>query len=216
MAAAQSVPGGTDFVERKANFDQAAFASVVGRPAQIRQVVQAVSFKPGVWNNIKNAFNGLQFGFGYPPDQIAIVFAGHGPSTAYAYTDYLWTKYRIGEFQTLTDAAGAPVRSNTYFLKRAPAAGAPDDPNDSRSIYQDTSIQALQERGLIMLACHTAIEEQSRNIVAKGFAPAGMTARDVASDLLTHLVPGTIVVPSMVATIAVLQSVYHYTYLTLA
>ncbi len=33
-----------------------------------------------------------------------------------------------------------------------------------------------------------------------------MTATDVAGDILTHLIPGALVVPSMVATIAVLQS----------
>jgi hypothetical protein len=50
----------------------------------------------------------------------------------------------------------------------------------------------------------------------RGFAPAAMSAADVAADILTNLIPGTVVVPSMVATIAVLQATYHYTYLTLA
>ncbi len=74
----------------------------------------------------------------------------------------------------------------------------------------------LQQRGLIYLTCHTAAEEQARGIVKKGLAPAGMTAADVAVDILTHLIPGAIVVPSMVATIAVLQATYRYTYITLA
>ena len=37
-----------------------------------------------------------------------------------------------------------------------------------------------------------------------------------AIDLLSHLVPGSVVVPSMVATIAVLQERYRYAYLTIA
>jgi intracellular sulfur oxidation DsrE/DsrF family protein len=41
-----------------------------------------------------------------------------------------------------------------------------------------------------------------------------MTAGDVAGDILTHLIPGALVVPSMVATIAVLQNKYGYAYLT--
>ncbi|MGB8519407.1 MAG: hypothetical protein WCD38_04525, partial [Candidatus Tumulicola sp.] len=65
----------------------------------------------------------------------------------------------------------------------------------------------------IYLNCHTATEEQARGIVKKGFAPAGMSADDVADDMLTHLIPGALVVPAMVATIAVLQAKYRYTYI---
>jgi hypothetical protein len=58
--------------------------------------------------------------------------------------------------------------------------------------------------------------EQARALAAAGFASPGATARDVGADLLTHLIPGAVVVPSMVATIAVLQTRYRYTYLTIA
>jgi intracellular sulfur oxidation DsrE/DsrF family protein len=40
-----------------------------------------------------------------------------------------------------------------------------------------------------------------------------MTPSEVANDILTHLIPGTHVVPSMVATVAVLQQKYHYSYI---
>ena len=48
-----------------------------------------------------------------------------------------------------------------------------------------------------------------------GFAPRDMTASDIARDMLENLIPQTYVVPSMVATIAVLQQRYSYAYLTL-
>ncbi|MBV8375246.1 MAG: hypothetical protein JO302_07020 [Candidatus Eremiobacteraeota bacterium] len=213
-AIAQNVPGGTHFVERKTDFDSAAFDRLVGRSAQIRQIYEAVAFKPTLLNNVKNSFNGLQFGFGYSAGSIAIVLAGHGPSSVYAYTDYLWSKYRLGEFYKLSDSDGAPLTSNVFIAKRStfdPNA----DPDNDKGMYQDTSIEMLQRRGLIVLTCHTAVEEQARQLVKKGFAASGMTPSDVAADVLTHLVEGAIVVPSMVATIAVLQATYHYTYLTL-
>jgi intracellular sulfur oxidation DsrE/DsrF family protein len=214
-ALAQAVPGGTHFVERKADFDAAAFGAAVGRPAQIRQMWEAVAFKPGVLNNVKNAFNGLQFGFGYPADAIAMAWCGHGPSQAYAYTDYVWQKYQIGTYFALKTDAGDPIVTNT-FLARKNAVDPQANPDDPASLHQDTSIEALQGRGLVVLACHTAIEEQARGLVKKGLAPAGASASDVAADILTHLIPGAIVVPSMVATIAVLQQNYHYTYVTLS
>src|SRR5579863_8703112 len=57
----RSIPGGTHFVERKEDFDADSFAKIVGRDAQIRQLYEAVSFKPTLLNNVKNSFNGLQF-----------------------------------------------------------------------------------------------------------------------------------------------------------
>ncbi len=211
-ASAQSVPGGTQLVERNANFPSAAFDALVGRPAQIHQVFESVAFKPAILGSIKNSMNGLHFGFGYPADAIAIALAGHGASAAYGYSDYLWQKYRIGEVFALTDAAGATLTSNVFLGRTSPVdpSASPDDP---KGMYQDASIEALQQRGLILLTCHTAVEEQARLLVKKGYAP-GMTADGVAADILTHLVPGAFVVPAMVATLAVLQVRYHYAYMS--
>lgn len=215
VARGQTVPGGTHLVERAADFDRAAFDAALGRSAQIRQLWEAVAFNPGIWNNVKNSMNGLQFGFGYPAGSFAMAFASHGPSSAYGYDDAIWRKYRIAELLDLRDASGAVLASNGYVVRRAPVEPAAD-PDDVAGMYQDTSIEMLQHRGLIYLACHTAIEEQARRIVKKGFAPAGATARAVADDILTHLIPGAVVVPSMVATVAVLQATHHYTYITVA
>ena len=190
------------------------FAKTVGRPAEIRQVVEAVAFRPSMLVNVKNALNGLQFGFGYPAGSIAVALAGHGPSAVYAYADSVWSTYRLGEFFKLSDRAGAPVVSNVFLPRRAPV-DLRTDPDDAAGMYQDASIEMLQQRGLIVLTCHTAVEEQARAIVARGFAPASMSAAEVAGDILTHLIPGAVVVPSMVAAIAVLQATYGYTYLTL-
>lgn len=209
------VPGGVQAVERRADFDAAAFAAAVGRPAQIREVFEAVAFHPALLNNVKNALNGLQFGFGYAPDAIAVALAGHGPSSVYAYADEMWAKYRLGEFLHLSDPNGASLTHNAYY---APSADfdRSADPDDPKGMYQDTSVATLQRRGVVLLTCHTAVMEQSRGLVAGGFAAPGATPRQVGADLLTHLVPGAVVVPSMVSALAVLQTQYRYAYVTIA
>lgn len=207
-----SVPGGTHLVERLADFDESRFASVVGRAARIRQVLESVSFNPTMLNNVKNTLNGLQFGFGYPASTIAVALANHGPSTAYGLTSAMWSKYRLGEFLKIQDKSGKPLTANVFYAAKS-AYDPQASPDDENGMYQDTSIEMLRRRGTIVLACHTAIEEQSAKLVAGGFAPAGATREDVADDLLAHLIPGALVVPSMVATIAVLQATYRYTYL---
>ena len=69
--------------------------------------------------NVKNSFNGLQFGFGYAAESIAIALAAHGPSAVYGYSDYLWQKYRLGDFFA-TDAKARTLTSNVYLdAKRA-------------------------------------------------------------------------------------------------
>lgn len=212
--AAQSVPGGTHLVERKADFDEAAFARVVSKPADIRIVIETVSFHPPLFSNIKNALNGLEFGFGYQESRVSLVVAAHGPSTAINYSDYLWDKYKIGDFFKIKDAKGDTITSNTFF-KPAKALSSSKNPDDEDSMYQDTAIETLQKRGVIFLTCHTAVEEQSRALVKAGNAPSGMSASQVAQDILTHLIPGTHVVPSMMGAIMVLQQRFHYGYQTI-
>jgi intracellular sulfur oxidation DsrE/DsrF family protein len=213
-APAGDVPGGRDFVETSSSFDAAAFATLLGRKADIRQVFENIAMKPSVFNNIKNSLNGLQFGFGVPNDRIAIAVINHGPSSAYNYTDVIWQKYDIGTYFDAKDKAGTTLTSNVFYPAKNPGA-SPGDPNDEHGLYQDTGMATLQSRGVIFITCHTAVEEQARALVAAGHAPSGMTAPDVADDILTHLIPGAVVVPSAVATVAVLQQRFGYSYVTI-
>jgi len=167
-----------------------------------------------MFGNVRNTLNGLTFGFGYAPDRIAVAICPHGPSSSYGFSDYVWQKYKIGEAFKLKDVQGNSVTSNV-FLKPDHPLNDSKDPSEPRGIFQDTSIETLQKRGVVFTTCHTAVEEQAHTLVRDGFAPAGMGPQDVANDILTHLIPGSVVVPSMVGAIAVMQARYQYTYVTL-
>lgn len=214
VSQAQGIPGGTHLVERKADFDAAAFRKLLGRPAKIRQLFEQIAFKPQALSNVKNALNGLTFGYGYDASHVAVAFAPHGPAAALGYSDYLWDKYKLGDFFGIKDAQGATTASNIW-LKAKATVDPKADPDDPKSMYQDASIEMLQKRGVVFMTCHTAVEEQSRNLVKEGAPAAGQSADDVAKDILTHLIPGAVVVPSMVATVAVLQHEFNYTYVAL-
>ena len=94
-------------------------------------------------------------------------------------------------------------------MKQESAVKNPDDLN---SIYQDTSMEALQSRGVQFLSCHTALEEQVPVLLSRNKLP--QSPEDVVKDMLTHTLPGVLVVASMVAAIALLQAEGHYTYIT--
>ena len=212
-AASADVPGGTDLVEVQSSFDEKAFVAAVDRPADIRQLWDTVALRPGVLNNIKNSLNTLQFGFAYDPKRIGMVAVNHGPSVTYTYSDYVWTKYGIGDFFDFKDANGNRIASNIFLPRKYPAS-ASSDLSAENGIYQDSGISALQARGVVFLTCHTAVEEQSRLLIKAGKAPAGMSPADVAGDILSHLIAGAVVVPGGVGTLAVLQHKYGYTYAT--
>jgi len=208
-------PGSGHLIARSDDFPPKNLETLVGGSADIRQLWEAFSFRPAVFNNLKNALNGLEFGYGYERDRLSLVFAPHGPASAYNYNDYIWKTYRIGEAMNLRDANGDLVTSNLYLKPNPSLSGSPDL-DDERGTHQDTSIEKLQERGVVFLACATALQEQARIVRDAGFAPSGMSATDIASDMLNNLIPGTRLVPSMVATIAILQLEHGYSYITIA
>lgn len=200
-------------VETKAEFDYSAFVRVVNRPFDVRQLWDVNGYVPTALGAMKNAYNGYQFGFGIPAARIGIAACLHGTATAFAYTDAMWVKYRLGEAFGFKDPSGNVVSTNIFYHARS--KNEPNaDPNDSASMYQDGTLEALQRRGLIVLVCHTAAAEQARSLARAGAVPQGTSQEDVLRDLLANLVPGATVVPSMVATVGILQSRFKYAYTT--
>jgi hypothetical protein len=163
-----SAPHATEaqLVWQASDWKLADFQKLVNDPARIKQVFDIVQIGDGKFlNNIKNSFNGLRFGFGIPERQIKIAAALHGPANLLNYDDYVWEKYQIGEWLKVTDpVTGKPAAMNLFYNSKIGLKQESSDkkPDDLDSIYQDTSMQALQLRGAKFLSCHTALEEQVR------------------------------------------------------
>jgi len=200
-------------VETKAEFDYPAFVRLVNRPFDVRQLWDVNGYVPTALGAMKNAYNGYQFGYGIAAARIGIAACLHGTSTAFAYTDAMWTKYKLGEAFGFKDPSGNVVSTNIFYHARS-KNDLSADPNDGSSMFQDGTLEALQRRGLIVLVCHTAAAEQARSLVSAGAAPQGTAPGDVLKDLLANLVPGASIVPSMVATVGILQSRFRYAYTT--
>jgi intracellular sulfur oxidation DsrE/DsrF family protein len=194
----------------------AEFQKLVNEPARVKQVYDVVQIGDGKFlNNVKNSLSGLRFGFGIPGHQIKIVAGLHGAANMLNYDDYVWDKYQIGEWLNLTDpATGKPAVKNLFYKSKGALEkeSASKDPDDRDSIYQDTSMQALQARGVQFLSCHTALEEQVRVLIQRD--KLLQSPEHIVREMLAHTVPGVLVVASMVAAIALLQAEGHYTYIT--
>jgi hypothetical protein len=192
------------------------FNQLAKNPAQFKQLYDIIPIANGSFlNNIKNSLNGLHFGFGIPEEQIKIVAALHGPANMLNYDDFIWNKYQIGAWLKVTDpSTGEPAVKNPFYPSKAgtPLHYSSENPDSPESLYQDTSIQALQHRGVKLLACHTATEEQARALIAQNRLT--QQTEEIVKEMLAHTLPEVLVVASMVAAIALLQTDGHYSYIT--
>jgi hypothetical protein len=194
----------------------AAFRELTEKQAQAKQLYDVTQIGDGRFlNEIKNSLNGLHFGFGIPDKQIMIVAALHGPANLLNYDDHVWNTYQVGAWADVTNplTRKPAVKNIFYRSKNAPSKeSGSQDPDDPKSLYQDTSIAALQSRGVQFLACHTATEEQAQVLVTRN--NLSQSPEQVVHDMLAHTVPGVLVVAAMSAAIALLQSQGRYTYIT--
>lgn len=198
-------------VYQKADWDFAEFDKLVRSPAKAKQVYDVRAVGEGKFlNNVKNSLNGFRYGFGIPDDEIKIAVAMHGPSNALAFQDAMWQKYRLGEFVSVNDpATGKPATRNIFFPAKT---NDTDGLEDRNSKVQDHTIEALQHRGVKFLSCHTATEEQVEAMVKKFSLTTA--PEEIVKDLQAHVLPGVLIVPAMVATVALLQSEGRFTYIT--
>lgn len=214
-ALSSAAEGHAQLVWTSKDWKLAEFETLLREPARIRQVYDVTQIGEGKFlNNIKNSLNGLRFGFNVPATQIKVVGALHGPANLLNYDDFIWGKYEIGAWLKVNDpATGKPAVRNPFF--KSTVSNKSEDLsrlNDKNSFYQDTSMETLQARGVTFLSCHTATEEQARVLIQRN--NWAKDPEEIVREMLSHTLPGVLVVASMVAAIALLQAEGHYTYIT--
>ncbi len=198
-----------DVVETASQFDYPALKKLVDKQADVHQLWDVGSNPPAALSEIKNALNGYQFGYGIKPNRIAMVACLHNVGNIVAYDNAAWQKYNFGDVFGVKDRSGNPITTNIFAHARVkPDPNA--NPNDPHGMYQDPTLETLQRRGVVVLLCHTGAAEQARILAQNGAQGAAPEA--ILRDLLAHVVPGVLVVPSSVATIGLLQNRFRYSY----
>jgi hypothetical protein len=210
-----SEPVHAQYVWQNSDWHAAEFDALVRSPRRIKQVVHGFAINDGRFlRNIKNSITGLQFGSGVPAEQIQIVCALNGPANMLNYSDYVWQKYRIGEWVKVNDPkTGQPALRNVFYPSKAgtPMHYTTEDPSSEDSAYQDISIQSLQARGVRFLSCHSSTEEAARSLIKQNSSTA--QPEEIVKDIHAHALPGVIVVPALSAALALLQCDGRYSYM---
>ena len=198
-------------VFQQTDWKAAEFSALLKHTGKAKQVFDVKAIADGKFlQGMKNSVNGFQFGFGLAAASIKVVAALHGPANLLNFSDAMWEKYPLGTFAQLNDPkTGKPATRNIYLHK---TANTSTDLNDRSSIYQDWTIEALQQRGMQLLSCHNATEEAVRAMVTQASLKAD--PEEIVHDLQANTVPGVLIVPAMVSAISLLQSEGHFTYVS--
>jgi len=198
--------GAHDLTPTDPQYHFAEYEAIVNRDVAFRQVWQWRDIlNPIVSINISNALNAAEFAYGAPAGEFQVVVQAYHVANAALYDDYLWTTYRLGEAFGVMDAAtGKPATRNPFY--KSQLAAPPTRLGDRADpYYADSSIEGLQWRGVLYLACHNSVHGHALQAVAGGRNPNNQPAAAIVADIVAHLVPGDIMIPAGVFELVRLQ-----------
>jgi intracellular sulfur oxidation DsrE/DsrF family protein len=175
-------------------WDAAALDAVLRYPGGPKQSWDNTDLT-GPWLNVmRNAMNTEVWSFRHP--DFLCVSATHGAAHLALFDDAMWDKYGLAK------SAGGNVTRNRFV---AMPAGVTLDRKDFQNPAggfspHANSIQALQQRGAVFLACHNAIWELATRLIAADSNPDKLTADALCAELSNHLIPGVVLTPGAVGT----------------
>jgi intracellular sulfur oxidation DsrE/DsrF family protein len=187
------------------------YEAIVNRRAHVRQVYEWPNIANSlIFANIRNGLNGFQFSYDVPPREVQIVVQAYSSANAANYDDFIWEKYRMGEALAVRDPqTNQPATRNIFF--GSPVAGTtltpgwqPAERNDP--FFDDTSMEGLQRRRVLFLACHQSTHALSNAASTSGRNPDQKSVEEIVAEFRQHYLPGVIETPAGVGELVRLQN----------
>src|SRR6267154_10688 len=180
-------------------WDYAALSAVIAYRGAPKQVWDNTGIASPWLNVMRNALNAQVWSFGHP-DFLA-VSATHGTANLALFKPAMWEKYQLAKW------TGGKFQSNTLIAEQTGAAADPKDYENPEGTFSphENSIPALQQRGVVFLACHNAIWELAARLIATEVNPDRLSHEALAAELTNHLIAGVVLTPGMVGTLPELQ-----------
>lgn len=182
-------------------WDAQALDAVLRYSGGPKQCFDNVELQGGWLTVMRNALNAEVFAFHHP--DFLCVSVVRGPALVALFDDAAWEKYGLAK------RAGDKVTRNSFYPAPPAANGDRQDyqnPNGAFSGHAD-SIQALQRRGAVFMACHNAIWGLGERLIGSDANPDRLAPDAMCAELTNHLVPGVIHVPAAVGALAELGNV---------
>jgi intracellular sulfur oxidation DsrE/DsrF family protein len=139
-----------------------------------------------VLRHVRNYLDTWQDAYGVGDKDVSVIVTLYARTTPLGLQDAMWAKYKLGAAINLTDSTtNAPLVRN-YFAH--PQRGDPVADGTPES-----SMEALQKRGVVFALCNNALKRWSGRLEKQGLG----TAAEIHADLTANALPGVIVVPDV-------------------
>jgi hypothetical protein len=180
-------------------WDYAALSAVIAYRGAPKQVWDNTGIASPWLNTMRNSLNTQVWSFGHP--DFLLLSATHGTAHLALFGPAMWEKYQLAKL------TGGKFQSNTLVAEQKGAAADPKDYENPEGVFSpdDNSIPALQQRGVVFLACHNAIWEWAETLIATGVNPDELSHDALAAELTNHLIAGVVLTPGIGGTLAELQ-----------
>ena len=127
------------------------------------------------------------------PPRVNIVVGARGTGIPILFSDSLWAQYRLGEqYEVFRPGTKDAYDVNPFSARNVQPGGL---------IAAEQTVESLQRRGVLFLACRNTIAATSKRLSAAGFGPAEEVQRTIEGGLLAGVVP----VPAMLVAFTQMQ-----------
>lgn len=130
---------------------------------------------------------------GVPDGEISLVMGVRGSGLPLVLQDDLWAGFPIASQYAITDPRTRQPADRNLFID---ANARPGGPVNTRQ-----TVEELQKRGALFLACMNTIKGASRRLAAAGLG----SPDEISATLRDGVLPGVIVVPAMVVAFTLMQ-----------
>jgi len=138
-----------------------------------------------VLRHVRNYLDTWREAYGVGERDVSVIVVLYARTVPLGLQDPMWVKYKLGSALSLTDSTTSAPLVRNYFAHPQPGDPAGDGTPES-------SIEALQRRGVVFALCNNALQRWSGRLEKQGMG----TAADIRADLTAHALPGVVIVPA--------------------
>lgn len=139
--------------------------------------------------HVRNYLDAWRDVYGVAERDVSVVVTLYARTTPLGLQDATWGKYALGAALNITDpTTNAPLVRNWFAHPKAGDPVADGEP--------ETSMEALQQRGVVFALCNNALKRWSARLEKSGMGAAA----DIHADLVAHALPGVVIVPDVLVT----------------
>ena len=139
-----------------------------------------------VLRHVRNYLDTWREAYGVTDRDVSVVVTLYARTTPLGLQDGMWAKYHFGAALSITDSTTSGPLVRNWFAH--PQHGDPVADGTPES-----SIEALQRRGVVFALCNNALKRWSARLENGGMG----TAVDIHADLTAHALPGVVIVPDV-------------------